>query len=206
VFLGGRPGFGFGTPTSVLYRADLVRATKDFYPSSLPHSDASACFRCLQSVDFGFVFQVLSYGRIHDELESAKSVAINRFSSAYLHDLIEYGPLYLSKTEFKRRLKKTLGDYDLFLAKQVGQRRGKAFWDFHRRRLSELGHPIRPSRVLKAAAIQALREILNPQQALKRSLRHIAPARKRPSKPDGIAPLEAQGPIKSRSKAHAQHQ
>jgi len=99
IFLSRQPGFGLGTPTSVMYRADLVRADDEFYPRSAPHSDASAALNHLQRSDYGFVYHVLSYGRIHAELESLKSARINRNASAYLHDLIQYGPLYLSQAE-----------------------------------------------------------------------------------------------------------
>jgi len=174
VYLGGGNGFGFGTPTSVLYRADLVRASKEFYPNSAAHSDASACFKYLQSSDFGFVFEVLSYGRIHPELESAKSAAVNGNASAYLRDLTQYGPLYLSKAELEQRLKEQLHEYDLFLAKSVVQRRGPEFWDYHRGRRAELGHPVNSARILKAAAIRAVVEILNPERAFRKIWRNIA--------------------------------
>src|SRR5207249_8338509 len=97
---------------SMLYRADLVRSSDAFYPGTSPHADASACFKYLERSDFGFVFQVLSHGRVHARLESAKSAAINRFASAYIKDLIAYGPLYLSGAELERRLREQIGEYD----------------------------------------------------------------------------------------------
>src|SRR5262249_2280985 len=59
VFLRRVKSFGFGSPTSLLYRSDLVREHKEFYPNPSPHSDTSACHRCLLKSDFGFVYQVL---------------------------------------------------------------------------------------------------------------------------------------------------
>jgi glycosyltransferase involved in cell wall biosynthesis len=174
VFLGGQAGFGFGTPTSILYRADLVRETKDFYPDAAPHSDASACFKFLQKSDFGFVYQVLSWGRIHRGTESAKSAAINRYASAYLSDLLTYGPFYLSKPELDRRLQKQLDEYHRFLAVNIPRRRGKEFWDYHRGRLDELGYPIRRSRMAKAAAKTVLREIVNPEQAIRKCFKRLS--------------------------------
>jgi glycosyltransferase involved in cell wall biosynthesis len=94
IFLGRQAGFGIGTPTSVMYRADLVRAEPDFYPQSAPHSDSSAALKHLQRCDYGFVYDVLSYGRIHAELESLKSARLNRNASAHLHDLLEFGPRF----------------------------------------------------------------------------------------------------------------
>src|SRR5579871_4423466 len=55
----------FGTPTSLTYRADLVRKHSPFYPNSTAEADTSACYNILRECDFGFVHQVLSYERIH---------------------------------------------------------------------------------------------------------------------------------------------
>ena len=106
IFLGGDPTFGFGTPTSLLYRADLVRKSGAFYPNASPHADTSACFKYLKDSDFGFVYQVLSYERTHGETQTSKSAEINRYASAYLDDLIQYGPSYLSKEEFEHQVER----------------------------------------------------------------------------------------------------
>ena len=102
VFLGGDPTFGFGTPTSILYRADLVRDKDGFYPNASPHADTSACFKSLRNCEFGFLYQVLSYERTHSETQSSASAQLNRYASAYLNDVIKYGPWYLDQAEFDR--------------------------------------------------------------------------------------------------------
>jgi glycosyltransferase involved in cell wall biosynthesis len=174
VFLGSQAGFGFGTPTSILYRADLVRATDDFYPDAAPHSDASACFKHLNTCDFGFVYQVLSWGRIRQELESAKSAKINRYASAYLSDLQRYGPLYLSESELKHRLRQNVDEYHRFLAMNVGRRRGRDFWDYHRGRLDALGYRMSGLRMIKMAAKTVLRQILNPGHAITKCWKRLS--------------------------------
>ncbi|MGA2515996.1 MAG: glycosyltransferase family 2 protein [Thermodesulfobacteriota bacterium] len=172
IFLGGDPTFGFGTPTSLLYRADLVRKSDEFYPNPSPHADTSACFKCLQESDFGFVYQVLSYERIHGETQSSKSADINRYAPAYLNDIIQYGPFYLTKQEFERKLKEDLNGYHGFLAVNMIRFRGKEFWDYHKGRLEELGHPVNFFELLRALVIKALRELLNPEQAIRKFRRH----------------------------------
>jgi len=180
IFLGSGAGFGVGTPTSVLYRADLVRAADEFYPHSAPHSDSSAALAHLQRCDFGFVYQVLSYGRIHAELESLKSARLNRNASAYLHDLIQYGPVYLSKAELDRRVREQLMEYYGFLAVNVFRRRGKEFWAYHKGRLEELGYPMRLSRLFGAAAVRVLREVVNPEQAIRKCWRAVVAGSRAP--------------------------
>jgi glycosyltransferase involved in cell wall biosynthesis len=173
IFLGGDPTFGFGTPTSLLYRADLVRKSGAFYPNTSPHADTSACFKYLKDSDFGFVYQVLSYERTHGETQTSKSTEINRYASAYLNDLTEYGPFYLSKEEFERKLKEDLNDYHRFLGVNMIRFRGKEFWDYHKRRLEELGHPVRFFELLRVLVIKVLRELLNPEQAIRKFWKHF---------------------------------
>jgi len=168
VFMGREPSFGFGTPTSLLYRADLVRRSPEFYPNPSPHSDTSACFACLRESDFGFVYEVLSYERVHAETQSSASADINRYSSAYLNDLMEYGRSCLTEAELERRLKEEVDDYDRFLAVNIRRMREPGFWEYHRTRREELGHPIKRSRLVKAGLARAVRQILNPEQAVRK--------------------------------------
>jgi glycosyltransferase involved in cell wall biosynthesis len=167
IFLGGDPKFGFGSPTSILYRADLIRSSDAFYPNPSPHSDTSACFKSLQQTSFGFVYHVLSYERTHEATQSSASQELNRYSSAYLDDLIQYGPSYLSADELQRLVKMRLSDYHRFLAvNYFVSFRDKKFWDYHRGRLAELGYPLTRFTLLKAALIAVARLAMNPGQAI----------------------------------------
>jgi len=176
IFMGGEKDFGFGAPTSLLYRADLVRLSNNFYPNDSPHADTSACFKSLHSSDFGFVYQVLSFERKHKSTQSFKSAQMNRYSSACLSDLLEYGPYYLNGTEQKQRVQNLLDDYHRFLAVNwlIGFRE-KEFWTYHRARLRELGFPLHRSTLLKSALIKLFTELLNPEQAIQKFRAHITP-------------------------------
>jgi glycosyltransferase involved in cell wall biosynthesis len=173
IFLGNDNTFGFGSPTSLLYRADIVRNSEAFYPNPSPHADTSACFKELQSADFGFVYQVLSYERTHVGTQSSTSGDINRYSSAYLNDLLQYGPFYLSKDEFDRKLKQTLRAYYEYLAINMIKFRGEKFWEYHRTRLQELGFPITSWKLFGALTTRCLRELKSPEQALRKIMRNL---------------------------------
>ncbi len=174
IFLGGDPLFGFGNPSSLLYRADILRSSGGFYPNSSPHADTSACFKVLRETDFAFVYQVLCWERIHEQTQSTKSADMDRYSSANLNDLIQYGPSYLSKDEYERLLQKNLGLYRERLAVNMFQSRGKEFWDYHKSRLKELGFPLRTSNLLKVGMIKIFREMLNPEQAVRKLRKRFA--------------------------------
>lgn len=173
-FIGSQPIFGFGTPTSLLYRADLVRENMgQFYPNSSPHADTSACFKYLQKRDFGFVYQVLSYERTHDATQSAKSKEMNRYLSAMLNDLTQYGPIYLSTKELELQIKACLKAYYEFLAVNCFTGRGKEFWDYHKGRFEEIGYPLNRMMLIRAALVKVLQEIVNPQHAVQKILGRV---------------------------------
>jgi glycosyltransferase involved in cell wall biosynthesis len=160
---------GFGTPTSTMYRADLVRSSGKFYPNPSPHSDTSACFKYLQSSDFGFVFQVLSYERKHKNTESYKSAEIHRNLPAIISDILEYGHWYLNSVEYERCLRVAVQEYRRFLAVNylIGFR-GSEFWSYHKNRLDELGYPTRWIGLLRIAIMVVSKEALNPELAIRK--------------------------------------
>jgi glycosyltransferase involved in cell wall biosynthesis len=169
VFLGGDPKFGFGSPTSILYRADLIRGSAAFYPNSSPHADTSACFEQLQHSSYGFVYEVLCYERTHEATQSSKSLEMNRYASAYLNDVIKYGPAYLDQEEMQWKLTKELRSYHQFLAvNYLAGFRNKEFWNYHKGRLAELGHPLTRGALLRAAVIVFCTKVINPALAVQK--------------------------------------
>lgn len=158
----------FGSPTSLLYRADLVREEAEFYPSASPNADTSACYKCLRQTDFGFVHQVLSYERIHDEAVSSSCRSLNSYESSRLNDLLNYGPSYLSTDEMNTRSKEILAKYYWFLGVSVFHFRDKKFWNYHKERLSEAGFRLSYLRVARAAGKKFLDLLLNPKQTVEK--------------------------------------
>lgn len=161
----------FGNPTSNLYRSDLVRSTNEFYPNATAEADLSACFKALQSADFGFVHQVLSYERVHESRVSAKSWDLNAYLSAKVGDCVTYGPLYLAPDELQNRIEKLLDEYYCFLAMWAGNSRGRAFWEFHERRLREVGFPLDKARLGKAVFMKWLNVLLDPRLVMEKLVR-----------------------------------
>ena len=174
IFLSTTPGFGFGTPTSVLYRGDLVREAKEFFPGAAPHSDATAAFGLLRSRDYGFVYGVLSYGRLHPELESLKSARLGWNVAAYFRDLLAFGPAYLDRAELDRAVRRQLADYYRYLAANLLRRRDREFWTYHVRTLDQLGYPLRGTRLAAAVAKKAAGQLAHPAQLARQCWRAVA--------------------------------
>jgi glycosyltransferase involved in cell wall biosynthesis len=140
----------FGSPTSHLVRSDLIRKTPAFYDESLVHADTDACFRVLQESDLGFVHQVLTYTRRHNE-------SITSFVRRFDTDIVErlyrmdkYGPACMEANEFRKRRNVLLNRYYRKLAQGVLQRKPKEYWAYQRQKMATHGIPLRPLHLLAA--------------------------------------------------------
>jgi glycosyltransferase involved in cell wall biosynthesis len=154
----------FGTPTSTLYRSDLVRKRNGFYPNALPEADTSACYKCLQETDFGFVHQVLSYERVHENTISKTAKELNAYLPSKINDLLAYGSSCMTSSELENRLEQLLEDYYRMLAVGAVNLREKQFWTYHRGRLKEFGHPLSRLKLCKTIFLKVLDLVLNPKQ------------------------------------------
>src|SRR3990170_2044879 len=92
-----------GSPTSLLYRADVVRNEEAFFPESGPHADTAACFRTLQHFDYGYVHQILSFERKHKESVSSGIKGFNPYDVDHIEYLVTYGDTCLTPEEFEKR-------------------------------------------------------------------------------------------------------
>jgi glycosyltransferase involved in cell wall biosynthesis len=109
----------FGSPSSVLLRAADIRARSSFYNERNLHADTEVCFDLLREADLGFVHQILTRTRVHDQAMTPASVRINTFHDAWLTIHIKYGEFYLGRREYRRRLVARLRRYAVFLVKAV---------------------------------------------------------------------------------------
>jgi glycosyltransferase involved in cell wall biosynthesis len=161
----------FGSPTSLLYRSDLIRNGMPFYPTSNPHSDTTACYQALEFCDFGFVHQVLSYARIHPESQTSKSIKFGTINRALIGDLKRFGPKYLTRDEFEKRVADSMDGYYGWLVRALFEHpRDKEFWQVQKAGLQEIGFKFSSARLFKAAVLKALGFLLTPGVALKKLL------------------------------------
>jgi glycosyltransferase involved in cell wall biosynthesis len=105
----------FGSPTSLLLRADLIRQRRSFYREDNIHGDTEACFDMLRSTDLGFVHQVLTRTRIHDDALTSFSSRVNTFDSGWLAIVHRHGPRYLDRRAYARRWTSAVVRYLFFL-------------------------------------------------------------------------------------------
>ena len=180
----------FFVPSTVLYRASMVRATDAFFPGSAPSADLEACLSCLKESDLGFVHQILSFERVHDGSINFRINKQKRLWLDGLRILIEFGPHFLTQDEQRRQVEWWLSGYFKDLAVGCVNLLGTEFWSLHRDGLSELGYSIYDRRLVKALVGKALDLILNPKATAEKVVRRVKSRRSRLRRPDGGGDLQ----------------
>jgi hypothetical protein len=157
-----------GNPTSVMYRADLVRNADRFFPNVTAEADTSACLKHLRFSDFGFVHQVLSHERIHNVRVTTASLETNAYVSAAISDCQVYGEWYLTEQERDARIGELVDQYYTYLAASAFKFKGKKFWNYHVGRLQELGFPLDGRKLSVGFGSKLLDLVLNPKNTVQR--------------------------------------
>ena len=160
-----------GNPTSVMYRADLVRNTDRFFPNPTAEADTSACLKHLRFTDFGFVHQVLSHERIHNVRVTTASLETNAYLSAAISDCQVYGEWYLTEREQEARIAELVEQYYSYLAASTFKLKGRRFWHYHVGRLYELGFRLDRLKLSVGVASKVLDLLLNPKSTVQMVLR-----------------------------------
>jgi glycosyltransferase involved in cell wall biosynthesis len=149
----GRP-YLFGSPTSLLIRSGIIRERSPFYDESTLEADKEACYEILKERDFGFVHQVLTFTRRHNEsiTAGAQRVKVPRKIPA----LKKFGPFFLSETEFQQAKEREFNKYYTLLAKGLWELRGKEFLRHHKEAFRRMGESVRWMKLSKELALQML--------------------------------------------------
>jgi len=159
----------FGTSTSVLYRADLVRSQDPFYNEANLHADMEACVVLLKACDFGFVHQILTFKRTRLGSLGTFTEDVNTLLAGHLHSLAKHGRDFLTTEEFDRCLRRLMSEYYNFLG--INLMRGrceKKFWDYHKRKLNEAGVGFSRARLVGAMLARLTRAVLNPNETIEK--------------------------------------
>jgi glycosyltransferase involved in cell wall biosynthesis len=178
--------FFMGSPTTVMYRADIVRNRRPFYALNRYHEDTEAAYEILERWKMGFVHEVLSFLRTGNP-------SIMQARSAYDTYLIDrfitverYADRFLPPAEAAALKARTRRRYFTFLGESLLRRRKADFWEYHRGGLLTVGWSWPTWRVLGGAALFVLKLIFNPSALAQRTLRYAAKHLSfRRSKPEG---------------------
>jgi glycosyltransferase involved in cell wall biosynthesis len=132
--------YPFLRPTCLLIRSDLIHSRNPFYNERISHADVEVCYELLKNCDFGFVHQVLTFIRWHeDSVTLTFEKPWNKSILWNIDLLVKFGKDYLEQEEYNDQLNRYLADYYKFLAKASRGGMDPAFWEYHRKSLEELG-------------------------------------------------------------------
>ncbi|HUM14978.1 MAG TPA: glycosyltransferase family 2 protein [Candidatus Nitrosotalea sp.] len=161
-------GFFVGSPSTVLYRSDLVRARPAFFDRESRHPDTEVAYEILRTHDMGFVHQVLSYIRIDPGSTSGRVRDLNPLLLDRLIALLKYGPDFLEPEEFRRRLRHIERMYyRTYVTQFLGLNRSR-FLEYHRPALKRLGYRFSKPLMFRAALEEAADCVLNPKKRIAR--------------------------------------
>lgn len=155
--------FLMGSPSVVLYRADLVRSRQPFFAVGRYHEDTEAAYEILRSARFGFVHQLLSYLRVEPGSTIGRSQAFNPYLLAQLIVLEAHGRHFLSPAELQRELHRLDRAYLRYLARSLLRFRSREFWEYHRVGLASVGRTLPRGRLLAPLLAEMVDTLLNPK-------------------------------------------
>jgi hypothetical protein len=142
----------------VLLRSDLVRKRSEFYNRDNPfQADQEACYDVLREADFGFVHQVLTYTRRHEEAGFSYHARVGAQIPGQIDLLTRFGPLYLDQSELEQRLAARLLQYAWFFARWSPKLKKSEFREYHSEAIARLRDRIRAADVARGLARQAFR-------------------------------------------------
>lgn len=158
--------FLFGSPTTVMYRSEIVRKRRPFYSVGRLHEDTEACYEILQEWDFGFVHQILSFSRaslnsIYEQMRQHDTGILDKRIVLY-----RYGRDVLTASEFRTRTGEIERRYYRRLSNALLSARGRAYWRFHRDGLASEGLRIEPVKLIRALGKEFLSLLACPLQAV----------------------------------------
>ena len=157
----------FGSPTSMLIRADLMRKRKPFYNPRNLHVDEESCYEILQESNFCFVHQILAFIREHQRSQTSLNRHLGSILVGRVTSLVKYGPVYLSTHEFEERRRQRFTEYYGFLARCTLRRLPREFWRYHREKLQLIGAPLTRMRLALAICRHLTGRLISAYSALR---------------------------------------
>ena len=152
----------FGSPTTTMIRSDIIRRAQPFYNEQGIYADTEACYAVLAQSDLGFVHQILTFTRLHEQSVTSHSAALDVVLAGDLGILLRYGPVFLTPKEFTRKKRQYMRMYYASLARRALHLSGRRYWRFHNERLKELGLSINFFRVAAIAPIEVIKLCFSP--------------------------------------------
>lgn len=152
----------FGSPTTLMIRSDLIRKREQMYDPSEYHSDVSLCLDLLSESDFGFVHQVLTFSRRHEE-SVTESIAPKYDSRrlASLKAFFDYSDQFLTEDEKEKYGKIKVKNYYNKMAKNILFNRSVDVFKYEKNGLVAAGFQFSSVKFFRSLVLESYRLILD---------------------------------------------
>jgi glycosyltransferase involved in cell wall biosynthesis len=140
----------FGPPSILLIRSDLIRNRENMYDPNNIHSDHGACLDIFREYDLGFVHEVLTYSRRHNESHTNRLA--NKFDTyliGRIKNLKEYGPYYIGQKKTDQLFVSYMNTYYQKFVKWSIVQCSKDIYDYHINQIKQMGEKIEYSKIAK---------------------------------------------------------
>ena len=198
--------FVFGSESTVMYRSSLIRDCQPFFNSSLLHADTEKCMEILESWDFGFVHQVLSFLRV-DNVNESISAAARALQPAALdwHIIVQrHADSFLEKDESSALKAEARREYYDVLAREALHLRGAAFWQYHRKGLKSLGETLEFPLLAFRIVSRLLAMIANPGNTVASAIQSFKGKPKNISSGSDSLPKQAANIVTQKEQQHGE--
>lgn len=134
--------FIFGSPSVVMYRADVVRRRDPLFPLGCLHEDTELVYEELMRGDIGFVHQILSYLRVRDDSILGAMSGLD-WEILDLYVIVKkFGAALLRSEDYVTQSKLITTRYRNALGRAVITRAGAKYWSHHARGLRSCGERV----------------------------------------------------------------
>lgn len=140
----------FGAPTTLLIRSSLIRKRDKVYDETYLQSDISACLDILKESDFGFVHQVLSFTRRHEDTVTsnvAKKYATHMLGNLKIH--LEYAAEFLSEKKSEQVIKWQIEKFYIDFARNLFLKERWKTYERHAEELNSIGYKVKIGKLIK---------------------------------------------------------
>jgi hypothetical protein len=164
-----------GSPTSMLFRSDLVRKRRPLFNEQQYAADHEAAFDMLTESDFSFIHQVLCMNREHEESVTSKHVtSMDGYFASNAYLLHKYGPLCLDEQEMEASRKRVMKEYYRRLAHRWFRLDGRRkYFDFHRANFRQMGVRFDNGAFAAALCYELMSRLADPWDTLRRIGRRL---------------------------------
>jgi glycosyltransferase involved in cell wall biosynthesis len=156
----------FGSPTTVMYRSEIIRARQPFFDRSRHHEDTDALFRTLRDWKLGFVHQLLSFVRVDN---ASITSAVRNFDPFALDAFLRsrmYLDQFFAPAEAQSLRRQAETSYLKFVAERCLARNRREFLAYQRRGLTTVGYSLPRGRLMAYVLWELLDRIGNPKRTL----------------------------------------